>query len=233
MKPTLFLLLLCACGEVPQASEELTIDALSRVDVRGTATSVSMILDHVHTMPDETRREAVESLRVLTDTCPYTRAAMQLPFDLHAAVGSVDAERLDPLVQQNWVTLRRGLATHVEVLRTLGVQPSAKDARSHIDAIVPLAKGVDPATSELIDVHSERMELLTGVTRLCPRGPWSILPGHPWTLGMQLSGWHDALRRIQPFAAEPEAAAAVESMLALFEDYNEATFASVAVTAAP
>ena len=71
------------------------------------------------------------------------------------------------------------------------------------------------------------MELLTGVVRPCPRGPHAILPGQPWTLGMQLGGWHDALRRVQPFVTDPVAAAEVGAKIDLLDAYGQASWASL------
>ena len=79
-----------------------------------------------------------------------------------------------------------------------------------------------PTTKEQIDEHSARVEKLTGVVRPCSRqGPWATLPGQPWTLGMQLGGWHDALRRMQPFDTDPEVAARIDAMIETLEAYGD------------
>ena len=66
---------------------------------------------------------------------------------------------------------------------------------------------------------------MTGIGRTCPRGPWALLPGQPWTLGMQLGGWHDALRRVAPFVEEPEVKAQIDAMIAVLDAYGVVTTA--------
>ncbi|MEZ4449603.1 MAG: hypothetical protein R3B09_08990 [Nannocystaceae bacterium] len=229
---------------------ELSLAELSRVDARGTHAAISVIAAKIAALDDDARAEAAASLRALSVRCPYTRAAMQLPFALQAAVAAIDAEQLDPLVRGDWDHLQRGLAAHVELLRGLGVDlpapapgdplhdaapglmldrdallasddPLAATARL-VGAITTIAQGLDPSLAAELDRHSDRLEAITGVERPCPRGPWAVLPGHPWTLGMQLGGWHDALRRVAPFVEDPAARADVEAMIDALDRYAEA-----------
>ncbi|TNE86556.1 MAG: hypothetical protein EP330_22720 [Deltaproteobacteria bacterium] len=256
MRGLCLVLCLVACAEqpvvasVPEAPvDELDLDALSRVDVRGTTAAITRIAERLAELPDEDRVQASASLAWLVANDPYTRAAMQMPVAMHASVSAIDARRLDPLVAQDWQYLQLGLATHVAALETLGVDLTApvpgdglhgevldREAvlagpgavmrtTAFLEDIPRLVALVDPETRALMDEHSARVEALTGIGRPCPRTPFAILPGQPWTLGMQLAGWHDALRRIEPFATDPEVHAEVLAMMAMMDASSEANWA--------
>lgn len=249
---TLVLFLLgCAPEVAPDAAAAPTADDLVRVDVRGTAASIGAALAAVQALPPERRAHIATTLDGLTVRCPYTRAAMQLPLALHATVMGIAADRFDPLVRRDWETLQGGLTTHVAVLDALGVElhpPRPADALYRPDlgimvdrptlqasedpigltsrlvqAIPALAGSIDTATRADIERDSERVASETGVGRPCPRSPWATFPGQPWTLGMQLGGWHDALRRVAPFTHDPEVLAQIEAMIALLDAYGEAS----------
>lgn len=241
-------------GGVPPASKALDRYELARVDVRGTAASIAMIADDIDALSPARRAEAAAALRMLSVNCPYTRAALQLAFVLEAAVGEIDPLGLDPLVRRDWETLQDGLATHVAVLASLGVDlpvPVAGDqlhghpsvarldvddllvaddpvalTRQLVDGITAVAREIDADTMARIEAESDRVEAATGIVRPCPRGPWSVQPGHPWTLGMQLGGWHDALRRVQPFVDDPAVGAQVDALVAVLDAYGQAQDAS-------
>lgn len=234
------------------SSAALDLHELSRVDVRGTAAVMDQLRSEVEAMPAAARDRAVASLQVLAVSCPYTRSALQLPMALHAAVARVPAESLDPLIQQDWLYLQRGLADHVALLASLGVDlalPEPQDplggtavgvmvdrvdlesaldpvaaAAPLIESVTPLARDVDGPTWQQIEDHSAAVEAATGITRPCPRGPWTVAPGHPWTLGLQLAGWHDALRRVAPFVDDPEVHAQVTAMVDLLDLYGRSSF---------
>lgn len=231
----------------------LTADELSRMDVRGTASSIAMISADVQKLSPEEQMQAAESLRILSVNDPYTRSAMQLPFALHAVVTGIAPERLDPLVQSDWRYLQQGLAAHVAVLEVLGVdlpEPALGDqlhgraqglmvsrdillatddpvgvTAALIHELPVLAAQVDEPSMELINRHSDRVERVTGVGRPCPRGPWATLPGHPWTLGMQIGGWHDALRRVEPFVQDPAVKLQIDAMIEVLDEYARASLA--------
>ncbi len=232
-------------------ADGLTADELSHEDVRGAATSMALIAKAIQQLPPAAKAEATESLRFLTVNCPYTRSAMQLAFALHAVVMAIEPERFDPLVRGDWQYLQQGLTTHVELLEALGVElaPPAQgdylegraprlmvsrdDVRAAEDpiavtaalvhAIPELIKQIDAPTNALIGRHSDRVESSTGVARPCSRGPWAALPGQPWTLGMQLGDWHDALRRVEPFTKDAKVAAQLAAMRAVLGTYAEAS----------
>jgi len=235
------------------AEEELRGDDLSRVDVRQTAASMAMNSELIDELSPEVQAQAAEPLRILSVNCPYTRSAMQLPFALHRVVMGIPTEHLDPLVQRDWEYLQGGLTAHVAALEALGVDlpeprrgdhlygldPALTVSRDHLEtvtdpilaaaalihALPALAEHVDEPTAELIDLHSDRMEQTTGIARPCPRGPWATLPGHPWTLGMQLGGWQDALRRVEPFVEDHEAKSQIRSMIEVLDSYAQASIA--------
>jgi hypothetical protein len=191
---------------------------------------------------------------VLSVSDPFTRAALQLPFALNVVVAQIPSEAFEPDERAAWLSLQRGLATHVAALDALGVDlavPRPGDplhgaevplpdreallasddplraTAALIDAIIPLAQRTDAATRARIDAASDHVEAVTGLTRPCPRGPHAVMPGQPWTLGMQLGGWHDALQRAEPFAVDPAAEAKVQDMLAALAAYGEASSMSV------
>ncbi|MCO4745116.1 MAG: hypothetical protein KC912_10025 [Proteobacteria bacterium] len=244
-----------APGQLPPADVLLTtdgldVDALSRVDVRGTATSMAILAEKVEALSPEARADAAESLQLLSVSCPYTRAALTLPYALHASVMRIDAVHLNSFVQSDWIYLQQGLSTHVAVLDALSVDlvlPSTDDplhtdvaglmvdrqtlqtsanpveaASPLVHELVTLAEAVDASTMERIDLHSDRVEEATGIGRPCPRSPFSVLPGQPWNLGMQIGGWHDALKRIEPFVEDAETQAQVGAMIALVDAYTAA-----------
>jgi len=230
----------------------LTLDALSRVDTRGTARAVSILARTIAELPAEDRQAATESLQFLVVNCPFTRAAMQLPFALHSVAMELDPGDFERVVASDIGLLEQGLATHVALLEALGVGlslPESTDAlgahdpalfvdRDTLDlaadplattgafvaALPHMARSIDTHTHDAIEFHSDRLEALTGIGRPCPRDPWTVLPGHPWTLGMQLAGWGDAFTRIAPFATEPQTAARIEEVLAVLDDHGKAAF---------
>lgn len=228
MKRTLaLLLLLTGCADAP------SVDDVSRRDVRGTASSIATIAAQVQGLAPAQRDQATASLQVLSATCPYTHAALQLAFALHHEVARIPSDAFDPLVQQDWDTLQQGLATHVAVLAELGVDNTLATADDPMDLIAQQisqittrAAAIDNTTAALIHHHSDQVEAATGITRPCPRGPTSILPGQPWTLGMQLGGWHDALRRVRPFATDAHVVARIDAMADALHAFGEASFVS-------
>ncbi len=272
MRCSMWLVALCgacsAVGGAPEAAapgsfvepgpaalaHELAGDDLVRADVRGTVASIEHVAALVEAMDPEARAAASESLRLLSVSCPYTRAALQLPFALKAVVVGVEVDRLDPFVQRDWAYLQRGLTAHVAVLEALGVdlaapgpsdplhvaQPGLMVDRDTllasadplvvtaplIGAFTALAEQLDEPTRRRIELHSDRVETATGIVRPCPRGPWAEFPGQPWTLGMHLGGWHDALRRVQPFVGDPEVAERIAAMIDLLDAHGAASLAS-------
>jgi hypothetical protein len=231
-------------------ADGFSVDDLSRVDVRGTATSIAMIARDVKQLSPEDRALAAESLRILSVNDPYTRSALQLPFALQIAVMDIPAASVGSFAHRDWEYLQAGLTTHVAVLESLGVDLPEPVEGDHlyggehgsmvdrdtlavsddpiratsllIDEITAFAARVDEPTSELISLHSDRVEMATGVGRPCPRSPFTVFPGQPWTLGMQLGGWHDALRRVEPFVLDPEVKGQIGAMNALFDGYGDA-----------
>lgn len=230
----------------------LDIFELSRADVRGTRQAIAMIAQTVDALSPAERAEAAASLRFLVANCPYTRSALMLPIALDAAVSDTDIGRPVAYARWDWGFLQEGLAIHVAVLDALEVAlpaPAPGDAlyghpaaisreavlaaddpiaavAPMVDSIVEIAAQIDGPTADAIARHSARVEHLTGIVRPCPRGPWSVMPGQPWTLGLQLGGWHDALRRIEPTVDAP----AIEEMIAVMDAYDEAFHASAVRT---
>jgi hypothetical protein len=229
-------------------------DAPSTADLEGSADTIVSVARAVHGLSPDRTRETAHSLQTLSTHCPYTRAALQLPFALHAVAVGIDASQLDPAVREDWTTLREGLATHVGVLDALGVDlpmPGLGDSLEGaepgwmvdraalladddpigrtallVQGITPLAAAIQAHDTYTIHHHSDRVEALTGVVRPCPRGPSSVLPGHPWTLGLQLGQWHDLLERVAPAVDDPELRATVDAMRAVLDAYGEAAFAT-------
>ncbi|MEZ4240323.1 MAG: hypothetical protein R3F59_30055 [Myxococcota bacterium] len=228
------LLLLALPAAAAPTVDGLDVDTLSRVDVRGTASAVALLYADVRALPPERRAAAAAALRTLLRDDPYTRAALQLPVALRAAVAPIPAEAFDRVVRRDWAYLQTGLDVHVALLSALDVDvgslvgddPLGETARL-VASVPSRAAAVDAPTRARIDRLSEQVEAATGIGRPCPRGPWSVMPGQPWTLGLQLAGWHDALRRVAPFVDDPAVGAQVDAMIALLDAYGDATSASL------
>lgn len=195
-----------------------------REDVRGTATSIASVHEAVRALSPALLQDARESARLLADADPYSRAAFLLAFALEHEGSAVDAEAVDPLVRRDWEHLQAGLRDHVAVLEALGVErPPGDPMGAASRAIAGIPAAVEPLGAPdraRLAPHHDRLEALTGGVRPCPRGPWAAWPGHPWTLGMHLAGWHDALRRVRPLARGSEAAR-IDRMTALLGAWEE------------
>lgn len=236
-------------AELEAAYDPAERHQLARVDVRGTAKSAELLLAEVRALSPQRRHDAVASLDMLSTHCAYTRVSLQMPFALSRVVDDIAPERLDPLVRQDWVHLQQGLSTHVAVLEALGVDLAAPVTGDHlhgreaglmvdratlarvedpilvtfalVDAVTDLAESAGPETRARIEMHSGRVEAATGIVRMCPRGPWAVVPGHPWTLGELMGGWQDALRRIRPFVDDSEVAARVDAMVEILQALDD------------
>lgn len=256
----IFLLLLASASPVVATPHDIDPHDFVRVDVRGAVASIDAVADTLRALPEARRVDVAASLRELSVSDPYTRAALQLPFVLMDVVVGIPDDRFPRLVRQDWVHLQEGLSTHVAILTSLHVDlqppvagdplhgrgvvmmgrdellgsddPLARTA-SLVDAIVPIAARIDAPAHQRIEALSDRVEELTGVVRPCPRDPHSILPGQPWTLGMQLGGWHDALRRVQPFVDDPAVRVQVDAMVQVLDRYGEASFVGVGAASRP
>lgn len=182
--------------------------------------------DRVVALSSSDRRDAVQSVAYLTVSDPYTRASMQVPLALQAVVAPVDPATVPRAAQADWSLLQEQLATYLAVLDALEVDlqaPVAGDALGGVDPDLlidrrALAGSRDPLerTARLVEAlpevaravpawqmasithHNEQLEQTTGVERPCPRGPWAVLPGHSWTLGLQLGEVASTLERLEP-----------------------------------
>jgi hypothetical protein len=191
------------------------------------------------------RAQAAAALRALTASCPYTRAAMLLPFVVQDAIAAMPDTAVAPAARAELAALRSALAGQVEALAALGVEvpaPAPGDAlfgqpaarvpsraalaaaadpvaamSSSIQAIRPIAQGIDDATQATLDAHSARLEAATGLARPCPRGPWAVRPGHPWTLGLQRGEARAALARLSAAAVDAEARAQIDALVGLID----------------
>lgn len=191
------------------------------------------------------RAQAAASLRLLTASCPYTRAAMLLTVVLHDAVQAIPHAAVSAGAWDELGALQGALALQLGALEGLGLQieapepggalfgqpaasvPSRAALRQSADpiakmsasiaGITPIAEGIGADTQAQIEAHSARLEALTGVARPCPRGPWAVLPGQPWTMGMQLNEAHDALVRLAPEAVDAKALAQIDALIGLLD----------------
>lgn len=217
--------------------------------------------DHIAGMSPAERDEAEAALGFLTANCPYTRAAMLLPSVLLDALDEVPAVALDRAGKTELAALREGLALHVATIEALGVRvgspgpndqlygqttaalpdlarlrraPNAVADMAHSVALITrIAETIDAQEGARLDAWSARVEALTGVARPCPRGPWSVSPGQPWTLGMELNGWRDELARLATRAVDPAAEAQIDALVSLLDAFGEASFASKAPPGLP
>ncbi len=215
--------------------------------------------EHIAGMSPAEREEAGAALGFLTANCPYTRAAMLLPYVLLDALDKVPAGALDRAGKTERAALREGLALHVSTLEALGVKvgspgpndqlfgqstaalpdlsrlrrsPNAVADMAHsVGQITTIAETIDAQEGARLDAFSAIVEALTGVARPCPRGPWSVSPGQPWTLGMELNGWREALTHLSARAVDPAAEAKIDALVALLDAFGEAAFASTVAPA--
>jgi hypothetical protein len=200
------------------------------------------------------RAQAAASLRYLTAHCPYTRAAMLLAVVLHDALEPLPAAAVAPASRAELAALQADLDRQLRALDGLGLQlgapapgealhgqrgaavPTLAELRvapdpvaamgASIAAVPSIAAGVDAPTRAQIEAHSARLEALTGVARPCPRGPWSVMPGQPWTLGLQLHEAQRALERLAPAAVDPAARAELHALIGLIGALGAASEAS-------
>lgn len=177
----------------------------------------------VAAMPDHDRADAVASLAVLSTNDPYVRASLQIPLALTTLVQR-RSKAVPPAAREAWSVLEQRLQTQVAVLDALQVDlafPTGRDALARADhellvdramlasssdpvgitnryvrALPELAALVDRDRAVDLDAHNDRVEATTGVIRPCPRGPWAVLPGHSWTLGMELRKVEEALTAV-------------------------------------
>jgi hypothetical protein len=209
----------------------LTLDELMFADVRGAARATEIVRDDLRALSPEARAEVAASMEVLVRNCPFTRASVQLPRALHRVVMETPLGEIDGgYAQSDWLSLRRGLTAHVEALDAMGAHlplPETGDylyeagdgwllddaalARADdpvaatlplLHRVRPLVEGYDRATADRIDLHRRRIE---GHTM------------HGWVLSEHVWAWRDALVRMAPFVAEPEAKARVQAMLEALE----------------
>ncbi len=219
--------------------------AEAEAEAEGSTQTIREVTVELAALAPSERAKATASLRFLTASCPYTRAAMLLPFVLRDAVQSIPLTHVSPAGRAELAALNAALALQVGALEGLGVQilpPTAGEAlfgqpaaavpsraalrqsadpiaqmSASIAAISSIAAHTDAQTQAHIDAHSDRVEAATGVARPCPRGPWAVQPGHPWTLGMQLNEAHDALVRLAPEAVDAEARAQIDALIGLLD----------------
>jgi hypothetical protein len=168
--------------------------------------------------------------RRITATCPYRRASFQLAIALQLEVSRVDAATLDPFLQLDWYHLDKGLRTHVGVLDALGVElddltetdhlhrlPAAakttrgalaassdpvRDTLPLLEAIEPVVRGYDTATSDQISADYEVLRDALASDGL---------------LDDQMEGWRRALERMTPFLEDPALAGRVQQWRAALD----------------
>lgn len=217
----------------PTPAEVVRFGEPDQVDVRGTVRSIELLQQRVAALSPDQRATVAESMRFLSVNCPFTRAALQLPFALHQAVARVDPDRIDPLVLTDWQYLRHGLATHVSVLEDLGVELAQPAPGDHLHGRregttldrEALANTADPiaATATLVDQITLLVDQLDEPTMEAlglHRDQVTHTLDHPSTLGRQLGGWENALRRVEPFAADLETQAQIRQMIATLDRFG-------------
>jgi hypothetical protein len=237
---TLLLSMLLACEPSVLALGSVAVPveaehAEPRPSMRLVTASTVEVLAHVRALDDEQRLLAAASMRTLTVNCPYSRAAVQLPWVAHRVVSGIDAQHLDPSVRADWVTLQEGLSAHVDILEALKIDlaiPETGDylysqadtpvvvtraeLLAHADPVAatwPLLKATpalveaySPATRAIIDQQSVQLQDL-GV--------------NPWDLAVHAEGWLDTLVRVEPFVSAADERATVRELveaLTIFQD---------------
>jgi hypothetical protein len=254
MNPMLVLALLLPNVVVPSTSAAPVAQVPSGEAVDQGPTTIRETAARIAALPTADREEASAALRLLTANCPYTRAAMLLPHVLRDVLDELPPTGFDPAGRAMLATLREGLALHVAALDVLEVHvtrpgpadllhgrpaaaiPDLASLRQSadpvaamayaVDQITPIARTFDAPIEARHDALSTRVEALTGVARPCPRGPWAVSPGQPWTLGMELGAARDDLERLAVHAVDPAARARLDALVVLVDAYGEAAFAS-------
>ncbi len=94
-----------------------------------------------------------------------------------------------------------------------------------IIAIPRITESIDPQIQAQIEAHSSRLEATTRIVRPCPRGPWSVLPGQPSTMGMQLKASHSTLLRLAATAQNEQTRGQIERLITLIEALETAVHA--------
>ena len=211
----------------------LTLHELTEVDVRGAAFAAQVVLESAEARPAEAREMVGAALQVLQVTCPYNRAAVQLPIALRAAVAETDPNDLDPLIQADWRYLQQGLDAHVATLDVFGASlplpteadylygrlfPDAPITRAQLEAAddpiratMPLLASirfvVDEYTSEATEtIEQNRLVVYAGT-------------GEMWPLKHQMLGWRSALTKLQPFLTEEGRKAQVAQMIEALDTF--------------
>ena len=229
------------------------------LNVQAARPSIRELSERIAALSPADRAEASAALAFLTSNCPYTRAAMLLPHVVLDAIDELPAAGLGPAGRAELEALREGLELHVAVLDALDVHvtspgpedvlhggppgalpdleslraaedPVADMARSSAQ-VTPLARRMDALTAARIDASSAAVEAATGVVRPCPRGPWAVSPGQPWTLGMELGAWREDLQNLAALSAAPATTARLDALVALLDAYGQASLASDATPA--
>lgn len=252
--PTLLFALLIPGALVGPASAAPVAAAAPAHPADAGRVPIGEVSARITALPLADREEASGALRFLTSNCPYTRAAMLLPHVLKDTIDQLPAAGFNASGKVALGTMREGLAHHLDILGALDIEvrrPGPDDAlhgrpvaavpdlaqlRSTADPvaamaqaiaqITPIARGTDAKTEAVLDALSTRVEATTGIARPCPRGPWAVSPGQPWTLGMELGGWRDDLAALAPQATDKATKARVESLVALLDAFGEASLAS-------
>ncbi|MBX2797028.1 MAG: hypothetical protein KTR31_05155 [Myxococcales bacterium] len=219
---------------LPLAAAELTLEELARADVRGTAQSTTRVLQHVRALDPAQREAASAALRALQVTCPYHRSSVQLPLALRAVVSGIDPMDLDPLIQADWQRLLQGLDAQVAVLDALGVElPLPVEGDYLHGRVYPDAPLTRAQLAESGDPLADTRPLLASVPFVVDDYDDAIkgvIHGHvevldeatagQWPLKLQILGWRNALKRIQPFLTDSERAARVEQMIRVIDEYE-------------
>lgn len=208
--------------EAAPAADLDPLVVLATTDVRGAAEVSALLLDRI-----QRAGGAPEAARRLAVNCPYTRSTYQLPLALKLTADRVDLAALDPLVQDDWRRLKRGLADHVAALDALGAdlplpQPGdfldgrlpfgayvtradleasadpIHDTLPLLDAIGPIVEAYDAPTLALLDETYPHVQAAVGTDRM---------------FFALFAGWHAALRRLQPFVHGAAEAREVNEMI--------------------
>lgn len=217
----------------PATFDGLSLNALTRIDPRGTARSARIVLDTLGELTPAERREAAEAVRVLQVTCPFNRASVQLPLAMHAVISKTDPAELDPLIRSDWEYLQTGLESHVAVLDLLGADlpipteddylygrlfPDAPLTRAQlaasddpIAATLPLLASIRFVVDSYPPEATERIDRNTAVLS----GPTA----DQWPLNNQILAWRDGLERMQPFLKDAGRKREVSRILAALDEY--------------
>lgn len=212
----------------------LSLDELATADVRGTAEATARILAELHKRPEEQQQLAAKALVGLQTTCPFNRAAVQIPLAMQRVVARTRPDQVARNAQQDWQYLRQGLDAHVGVIDWFDAglpEPQQGDflfGRVPEEAVLTrgelMASDAPLADTQLLvdqirgvvdqydQTTQDELGMLNSDLRLAT---WS----EHWPMLQTFRGWHKALIKLEPLVEEPARKTEIREMITLLDGF--------------